>query len=326
MKAATLTKYGSPHNLEIREVDKVAPGDGEVSVRVHASSVNDWDWCITKGSPFYIRLFCGLFRPKTKIPGVDISGVVEVVGSHVTKFKPGDAVYGDLSECGFGGFAEYVCVPETALSPKPAGISFADAAAIPHAATLALQGLRDVGGLQPHGKLLINGAGGGVGTIGLQIARALGVENVTGVDHKDKLEMMRAQGFDEVLDYTEVDFTSTGNTYDLILDAKTNRSPLKYLRALNPGGRYVTVGGKSFRIIQVLLLNPIIKLFSQKRVRLVALKTNQDLDFISVWLDEGKIVPVIEGPYKLCEIQAAVQRFGEGRHKGKIIISMEQGN
>lgn len=326
MKAASLTKYGSPYNLEIREVDKVAPVDGEVSVRVHASSVNDWDWCITKGSPFYIRLFCGLFRPKTIIPGVDISGVIEAVGSHAAKFEPGDAVYGDLSECGFGGFAEYVCVPETALSPKPAGVSFVDAAAIPHAATLALQGLRDVGGLKPQGKLLINGAGGGVGTIGLQVARALGVENVTGVDHKDKLEMMRSQGFDEVLDYAEVDFTSTGNTYDLILDAKTDRSPLNYLRALNPGGRYVTVGGKIIRIIQVLLLKPIIKLFSQKRVRLVSLKTNQDLDLISEWLEAGKIVPVIEGPYKLCEVQEAVQRFGEGRHKGKIIISMEQGS
>ncbi len=306
------------------EVERPHPVAEEVLVRIHAASINDWDWCITKGSPFYIRLLCGLFKPKIKIPGVDISGRVDAVGDSAKLFEPGDTVYGDLSECGFGGFAEYACIPETSLSRMPAKISFMQAAAIPHAAALALQGLRDVGKLQSHDTLLINGAGGGVGTIGLQIARSLGVQHVTGVDHQDKLEMMRSLGFDEVFDYTEEDFTNAGRKYDLILDTKTNRFPLRYLRALNPSGVYVTVGGKTFRLIQALLLSPIVRLFSRKRIRIVALEANRDLNYIGELLDSGKIEPVTEGPYRLDELPEAIQRFGDGLHKGKVIISMEQ--
>ena len=277
---------------------------------------------MTQGSPFYIRLLCGLFRPKISTPGVDISGVIEAVGNKVTKFKLGDAVYGDLSECGFGGFAEYVCVPQTSLSRKPDSLDFIQTAAIPHAATLALQGLRDEGALKPESKILINGAGGGVGTIGLQIAKVLGAKHVTGVDHQDKLQKMRSFGFDEVIDYTQVDFTTKTETYDLILDTKINRSPLKFLKALKPGGTYVTVGGRIFRLIQTLLASPLVRLFSRKRVRLLALKTNQDLDYISELVDAGKIVPVTEGPYPLHQLPEAMQRFGKGRHFGKVIIAI----
>lgn len=323
MKAAKLKRYGSPLDLEIGDAAKPSPGEGEVLVQVHASSVNDWDLCMIRGSPFYIRLFCGLFSPKVEIPGVDVSGVVEAIGSQVKDLRPGDAVYGDLSECGFGGFGEYVCVPETSLALKPASIDFPSAAAVPHAATLALQGLRDAGQLKSTTRLLINGAGGGVGTIGLQFARSMGVEHVTGVDHGRKREMMRLLGFDEVIDYTQVDFTATGERYDLILDTKTNRSPLRYLRALKSQGAYVTVGGTIFRILQILLLGPVIRLFSRKRIALVALKTNQDLDFISTLLDSGKIVPVTEGPTSLDRLPEAIQRFGEGRHEGKIVVAVK---
>ena len=251
MKAIVLTKYRSPDALQLKEVERPAPKDDEVLIKVHAAAVNDWDWCLVRGKPFYIRLLCGLLEPRVKIPGVEISGQAEAVGKNVTKFKPGDGVYGDISECGFGGFAEYVCAHENALALKPAGMTFVEAAAIPHAAMLALQGLRDDGQIQPGQKLLINGAGGGVGTLGIQIAKSFGVEEATGVDNSGKLDMMRSLGFDHVIDYTQEDFTESGQRYDLILDTKTNRSIFKYMRALTPNGIYVTVGGATTRLFKL---------------------------------------------------------------------------
>ncbi len=254
MKAAVLTRYGSPQKLELQEIEEPVPKENEVKVKVHASSVNDWDWCITHGSPFYIRLFCGLIKPKIRALGVDIAGTVVAVGDQVTKFKVGDEVLGDLSECGFGGYAESCCVSEQILTLKPKAISHLQAAALPHAAALALQGLQAGGTLGADTRLLINGAGGGVGTLGLQIARAMGVGFVAGVDHTSKLDMLRDLGFDKVIDYTSSDFTEEGQTYDLILDTKTNRSPFHYLKALSSTGKYVTVGGMTKRIIQLLVL------------------------------------------------------------------------
>jgi NADPH:quinone reductase-like Zn-dependent oxidoreductase len=166
MKAIVYTRYGSPDVLQLEEVEKPTPKENEVLIKIHASSINDWDWGLVKGKPFYIRLFCGLLKPKINIPGVDIAGKIEAVGKNVKKFQPGDEVYGDLSGCGFGGFAEYVCAPERELAQKPASLSFDEAAAVPHAAMLAVQGFRDVGNIQPGQTLLINGAGGGVGTLG----------------------------------------------------------------------------------------------------------------------------------------------------------------
>ncbi len=297
------------------------PNDDEVLVKVHATSVNDWDWGLMRGKPFMIRLLSGLLKPKVKILGVDVSGEVEAVGKDVTRFQPGEKVYGDLSECGFGGFAEYVCAKESSLALKPESMTFVEAAALPHAAMLAVQGLRDQGQLKPGQKVLINGAGGGVGTLGVQIAKVLGVE-VTGVDNSGKLQMMRSIGFDHVIDYTKEDFTRTGQGYDLILDTKTNRSIFKYLRALNPNGTYVTVGGSMARLFQAFFLGSLIRTLTKKNTRVLALEPNKDLDYVNELFETGKIKPIIDGPYELSETPEVLQRFGQGIHKGKIVISI----
>jgi len=237
------------------------------------------------------------------------------------RFRPGDEVFGDLSGT-WGGFAEYVCAREKALTLKPAGMTFEEAAAIPQAATLALQGLRDKGRIQPGQKLLINGAGGGVGTFAIQIAKLYGAE-VTGVDSTEKLEMLRSIGFDHVIDYTQEDFTRRAERYDLILDVKTNRSVFDYLRVLSPGGTYVTVGGSSSRITQVMLLGPLVSLITGKRVRLLFLKLNKDLAYVCELLEAGKVKPVMDGPYELSEVPEAMRYFAEGRHKGKVVITLD---
>ena len=245
------------------------------------------------------------------------------MGKHVQQFRSGDEVYGDLSDCGFGGFAEYVCAPEHALALKPASMSFIDAATLPHAAMLAVQGLRDVGQLQPGQKLLINGAGGGVGTLGVQIAKCMGVDNITGVDHTTKLDMMSAIGFEHVIDYMQEDFTKNGQRYDLILDTKTNRSVFDYARALTPNGSYVTVGGATARLLQAFCLGPIIRRVSQKNIRIVALKPNKDLLYINELFEAGHIKPVVDGPYQLSEVPEAIGHFGNGQHHGKVVITLE---
>ncbi len=232
VKAIVLKRYGSPDVLELQDVAKPTPQAGDVLVRVHAASVNDWDWNLLQGVPRVYRVFSGLFRPKVQILGGDIAGRVEAVGSDVKAFAPGDAVYGDLCTSGFGAFAEYVCAPQASLALKPAGMSLAQAAAIPQAGMLAVQGLIDVGRIQRGQTLLLNGAGGGVGTIALQIAKLYDAV-VTAVDKPGKLEMLRALGADKVIDYLHTDFTKSGARYDLILDVKTNRSPFAYARALN---------------------------------------------------------------------------------------------
>ena len=229
MKAVVYEKYGSPDVLELREVETPAPKDDEVLVRIHAVSINDWDWALLPGTPLVTRLMSGLFSPRQTILGSDIAGRIEAIGKNVKRFKSGDEVFGDLSPR-FGGFAEYVCAPETALALKPPAMTFVEAAAIPQAAMLAVQGLRDRGGIQSGQKLLINGAGGGVGTFALQIAKLYGAE-VTGVDSAAKLDFMRSLGFDKVIDYTQEDFTVNGIHYDLILDVKTNRSVFDYASA-----------------------------------------------------------------------------------------------
>ena len=323
MKAIVLTAYGSPNTLEIKELPQPTPNDNEVLIKIQAASVNDWDWGMVRGQPFYMRLICGLLKPKFPIPGVDIAGQVETVGKNVTQFKPGDAVYGDLSDSGFGAFAEYVCVPEHAISLKPPGMAFIEAAALPHAAALAVQGLCDIGLLQPGQTLLINGAGGGVGTLGIQIAKHIGVDDVTGVDSAPKLALLRKMGFTHTLDYQEQDFTKNGQQYDLILDTKTTRSAFAYLRALTPNGTYVTVGGSIFRILQIALLGPLIRRFTQKELRVLGLKPNKGLAYINELFEAGKIKPIIDGPYALADVPKLIQYFGEGKHTGKVIVTMD---
>ena len=250
--------------------------------------------------------------------GSDIAGKIEAVGKNVTKFKSGDEVFGDLSGT-WGGLAEFVCAREKALALKPASMSFEQAASIPQAAMLAVQGLIDKGKIQDGQKILINGAGGGVGTFGIQIAKQYDVE-VTGVDSAPKLDMLRSLGFDHVIDYTNEDFTKNSQHYDLVLDTKTNRSIYKYTRVLKQNGRYVTVGGSIGRLFQFMFLIPWFSLFSKKRVSIVNLKLNKDLAYMCELFEAGKVKPVIDGPYKLDEVPEAFRVFGNAEHKGKLVI------
>jgi NADPH:quinone reductase-like Zn-dependent oxidoreductase len=324
MKAIVYTEYGSPDVLQLKEVEKPAPRDNEVLIKVYAVSINDWDWGLLQGIPFANRLLYGLQKPKKKILGGDVAGRIEAVGKNVKRFHPGDDVYGDLSG-DWGGFAEYVCARENKLVLKPASMTFVEAASIPQAAMLAVQGLRDKGHIQLSQKILINGAGGGVGTFALQIAKLYGAE-VTGVDSTGKLDMLRSMGFNHVIDYTKEDFTKNGRCYDLILDVKTNRSLLDYTRALTPNGFYVTVGGPAIQIHQVLFLGLWISMVHKKNIRLVFLKPNKDLAYMNELFEAGKIKPVIDGPYKLEEVPKAFRLFGEGNHKGKVVIKVEHNN
>lgn len=319
MKAIVYTEYGGPEVLQIKEIEKPSPKDDEVLIKVHAASINDWDFGLLQGD-FVNRMMNGVRKPKRHILGSDIAGRIEAIGKNVTKFKIGDEVYGDLSGR-WGGFAEYTCAPEKSLALKPATMSFIEAAAIPQAAMLAVQALIDKGKIQRGQKLLINGAGGGVGTFGVQIAKLYGVE-VTGVDSTSKLDMMRSMGFDHVIDYTREDFTKNGQQYDLILDVKTNRSMSDYARALRPHGMYVTVGGSMGRLLQALLLGPWISMTHKKHIRIVGLKTNKDLVYMNELFEAGKVEAVIDGPYKLEEFREAFRLFGKAEHKGKVVITM----
>jgi len=331
MKALIRDGYGSPDVLVVRDVDVPVPKEGEALVRVHAASINDWDFKMLERPALASRLMGSLVRavapgtpPPVTILGSDIAGTVESVGGRVTRFRPGDCVYGDLSRFGFGGwggFAEYVCAREDALAPKPARMTFEQAAALPQAGVLAMQGLLANGPLRAGQKILINGAGGGVGTIGVQLAKVHDVE-VTGVDRASKLEMMRSIGFDHVIDYEKEDFTTLGRRYDLILDTKTDRSPFEYGRALNPGGAYATVGGDTPRALQALALGWSMRLTTGRRIVLVMLKQNAHLAHLGERFEAGQLVPVIDGPYALSEGQDAFRRFAAANHKGKIVLTM----
>ncbi len=323
MKAIVCTQYGPPELLELREVEKPTPKAQEVLIKIHASAVNDYDWSMVRGQPYIYRLMFGIRKPKRPIPGMELAGTVEALGPDVTAFKVGDAVYGDISAYGFGSFAEYICIHENAVKRKPATMSFEEAASIPHASLLALQGLKDIGKIREGQQILINGAGGGVGTFGLQMAKLYNAE-VTGVDSGEKLEMMRSLGFDYIIDYKKEDFTKNGRQYDLILDAKTNRSPFAYARALKPIGSYVTVGGHLPRLLQALCLGPLISLFSKKNIRILGLKSNKDLEDVNELFEAQKIKCVIDGPYPLEKTPWAIQYFGEGKHQGKVVITMLQ--
>ncbi len=326
MKAIVYQRYGPPDVLEFKEVAKPIPKDNEVLVKVHAASVNDWDWGLLRGTPFLNRLIFGLLKPKIKILGCDIAGRVEAVGNDVKQFQPGDEVFGDLSGCGFGGFAEYVCARENVLALKSAGMTFEEAAAVPQAAVLALQGLRDKGQIQKGQKVLINGAGGGVGTFAVQMAKSFGAE-VTAVDSTRKLDMVRSIGADHVIDYTIEDFTKNGRRYDLILDVAGYRSIFAYKRALSPKGIYVMVGGSMARIFQVLFLGPCISMTGSKKRGILMHKPNtKDLVFMKELFEGGTVVPVIDRRYPLREVPDALRYFGEGHHKGKVVITVEHNN
>ena len=319
MKALVRDQYGLPDVLEVRDIDQPVPGAGEVLLRVHAASINDWDWGLLQEPtlPF-------LRTPPKPILGSDVAGTVAALGSGVHRFTVGDEVYGDLSAFGsrgWGGFAEYVCAPERALTRKPARMTFEQAAALPQAGQLAVQGLLANGPLRPGQTILINGAGGGVGTIGVQIAKAQGAI-VTGVDRRSKHEMMRSVGFDHVIDFEKEDFTRSGQRYDLILDTKTSRLPADHMRALNPGGAYATVGGASMRLLfRHLLVGVWIRLTTSRKCVLIGLRANRDMAYLNECFESGRLLPVIDGPYTLSEGPDAFRRFGAGMHQGKIIIT-----
>jgi len=319
MQAIVLTRYGSPDDLELQDVDTPQPGEGEVVVKVHAAAVNDYEWAMVRGKPLYIRAIAGLRRPKIRIMGTDIAGRVEAVGDGVESLAVGDDVYGDLSDCGFGGFAEYVAVPERAVMRMPKNLTHVEAATIPHAAGLAYQSLYEIGHVDDVRTLLINGAGGGVGPIAVQLAKLHGVE-VTGVDKTDKLDYLRGLGFDHVIDYTTTDFTKTGQRYDLILDVKTNRSPYSYVRALEPGGTYVTVGGSMPRLLQIMTLGRLTGRRAGRRIEVLGLKPNKSLDEMTALVEAGKVVPAVDRVYELSETPAALQRFGDAEQHGRVVI------
>lgn len=323
MKALIMRKYGSPDFLEIQDIKKPIPADDQVLIKVKAVSINDWDWALLHGSPLIPnRFMAGLFRPRI-ILGSDIAGVIEAVGSQISSYKPGHEIYGDLSGCGFGGFAEYVCAPQSAVRFKSSSMSFEQAAAIPQAGMLALQGVAAGGQLEPGQSVLINGAGGGVGSIAIQLLKLQDLE-VTGVDSATKLEAMRLWGFDHVIDYQTEDFTRNGQRYDLIIDVKTDRSPAHYERALNPNGAYATVGGLLPNLLKIALSGLRISRARDKTLRVIRLQANRDLAYFNELFEAGKFKQVIDTEFAFTDndVRNAFHHFGAAAHKGKIVVRM----
>lgn len=321
MKAIVYHRYGSPDVLELQDVTTPAPGDDEILVKVHAASINSWDWDLLRGRPFPNRIG-GLFEPKYEILGCDLAGRVEAVGKNTHDFRVGDEVFGDLSGSGWGAFAEFVCANSDALALKPASMTFAEAAAIPQAGVLALQGLRHRGAIGSGQQVLINGAGGGVGTIALQIAKHLGAE-VTCVDSAEKLAMLHSIGADHVIDYEREDFTENGLHYDLILDVVGRRSVFTLERALARNGVYVMVGGSMARAFQLLLLGPCIRLLLGKKMGILLHRPNRkDLEFMGELWESGVVSPVVERTCELGEVPEALRALGEGRVRGKIVVEV----
>ena len=324
MKAILFDKYGPPEVLQFKEVEKPVPKDDEVLIKVHAVSINSWDWELLRGNPFINRLLFGLLRPKKiNILGCDIAGRVESVGSNVKQLQPGDDVFGDISQGSWGGFAEFLTARENVLAIKPGSMTFEEAAALPQAGLLALQALRDKGEIRKGQKVLINGAGGGSGTFEVQIAKYFGAE-VTGVDSTEKLDLIRSIGADQVIDYTQEDFTKNGQRYDLILDVVTYHSIFDYKRALSPEGIYVMLGGGSWaRVFQTAFLGPLISMTGSKKMGILMHKPNiKDLSFMIELFEAGKILPVIDGHYTLSETAEAFRYFGEGHVQGKVVITV----
>ena len=322
MKAIVYTEYGSPDVLRMVDVERPVPKDDEVLVRVRAASVNSADWHYLRGDPSFMRLGIGLLRPKKQILGSDIAGRVEAVGSDVQRFKLGDEVFGDIFDCGMGGFAEYALAHKDALIPKPARVSFEDAAAVPLASITALCGLRDHGGIQAGQKVLINGASGGVGMFAVQIAKSFGAE-VTGVCSTGKLDMLRSIGADHVIDYTREDFTKNGQKYDLILAANGYHSIWAYRRSLSPRGIYVESGGTMRQIIEAAFLGPLISMCGSKKMGTFVSKTSKEhLAFVTGLVESGKVKPVIDACYPLREAADAFRYFEDEHPRGKVVITL----
>lgn len=317
MEAVVYTHYGSPDVLQLTGIEKPTPREDEVLVRIHAASVNAYDWHMLRAKPFIARFMSGLFKPQNKILGADFAGTIEAVGRNIRQFHSGDEVYG----CRQGSFSEFMCCREDRLAMKPINVSFEQAAAAPMAALTALQALRDIGRIQSGHKVLINGAGGGVGTFAVQIAKSFGAE-VTAVCSTRNLEMALSIGADHVVDYTKEDFTKSGQRYDLILGANGYHSLFDYKRALGPKGIYVMSGGTNAQMFQA-FLGPLVSFGSGRRLAGVAAKVVQkDLVFITELLEAGKVVPVIDRRYRLNQVPDAIRYLEEGHAQGKVVITM----
>jgi NADPH:quinone reductase-like Zn-dependent oxidoreductase len=325
VKAALTERYGPPEVVAIREVDVPAPTEDRVLVRVRAASVNRADLDGLGPRPGFIRLFFGLRRPRDPSIGVDMAGVVEAVGPGATRFKVGDAVFGDMFGTGQGAFAEYVCVREQKLQPIPAGMSFEVAATIPHSAILAIQGLRLRNGrtIKAGDRVLIDGASGNVGPFAVQIAKSMGAE-VTGVCSTAKVDFVRSLGADHVLDYTKVDYTRTGERYDWIVDTDSHHSIFAVRRALRPGGAYVTLGGTSLPILAALLLAPLVGRLSGRSMGLLiwwAPFKAEDVTAVTELIAAGVVVPAIDRRFPLSDVVAALRHVLDGHAKGKVVIT-----
>jgi NADPH:quinone reductase-like Zn-dependent oxidoreductase len=321
MRAIAQSEYGSPDVLKLVEVERPLVSDNGVLVRVFATAVHAGDWHLMRGTPFLIRfIYGGLRKPKIKILGTDMAGEVAEVGKNVTLFQPGDRVFGDLSECGFGAFAEYVCVPEKALVLKPANLTFEEAATVPVSALAALQGLRDCGQIQPGQRVLVNGAGGGVGSFAVQIAKVLGAE-VTAVCSESKVEMVRAIGADKVFARDAIKSQLNKNYYDVVLDTAAYNSIFDYLPLLKPQGHYVLVGGSTARLFGVMFFGGRISKITNRLVKcLISQPNREDLIVLKDWLEAGKIRPYIDRSYPLSEIPAAIRYLEQGQVTGKVAI------
>ena len=326
MKAIVRDNYGPPGVLELEDLSKPEPGGDGVLLRVHATSVNPADWHILRGDPYVSRLQLGLREPKDRVLGCDVAGRVETVGENVRMLRPGDEVFGSPFMRGFGAFAEHLRISEDLLAPKPTTLSFEQAAAVPLAASTALQGLRDHGRIEPGHKVLIIGASGGVGTFAVQIARYFGAE-VTGVCSTRNVEMVRSLGADHVIDYTKEDFTRSGRKYDLIFQLAGTRSPSECRRALTSKGTLVQISGESDgrwigpvdRIIKALVLSPFV---SQKMASFTVKPNKEDLRVLKQLIEDGKLTPVIDRTYPLTEVPEAIRYLENGHARGKVVITV----
>ena len=329
MKAAVYNSYGPPDVVQIKDVEKPVPKDNEVLIKVHAASVNPLDWHFMRGTPYIVRIMAGLRKPKNTRPGVDVAGQVEAVGKNVTQFKSGDAVFGTCR----GSFAEYACTTESALVIKPDNMTFEQAASVPIAAFTALQGLRHSGfgdeeQIQPGQKVLINGAAGGVGTFAVQIAKSLGA-SVTGICSTRNVDMVRSLGADNVIDYTQEDFTNNGEQYNLFFDCIGNHSLLACSRVLKPRGIYIPVGGESGRwmirpLVRSITALVLSRFIGKKLVPFFLAKScKEDLMIVHELMKAGKVKPVIDRRYSLSEVPEAIRYLEEGHARGKVIITLE---
>jgi NADPH:quinone reductase-like Zn-dependent oxidoreductase len=326
VQAIVHDRYGAPDDvLELRQLDRPAIREGEVLVRVRAAGLHAGDTFSVRGSPFAARMMTGLFRPKSGVPGLDVAGEVEAVGSGVTRFRAGDEVFGCCRWPSAGACAEYAPAAEDHLVLKPAGLTFEEAAAIPTSALAALHGLRDAGKLQPGQKVLINGASGGVGTFGVQIAKALGAE-VTGVCSTRNVDLVRSLGADQVIDYTRQDFTSEPDRYDLVLDNIENRPLSDVRRVLTPRGTLLLNSGNAFRGRRLLVrgLWPLLlsRFVSHDLRRFLSSPRGADLELLAAWVADGKLRPAIGRTYPLAETPAALREIETGHASGKVVIAV----